>query len=155
MSEDLVQRFIDGLHHLEESGDPAPLIATYAEDAETSNVVAERTFEGKEGARDFWHRYRAAFGEVRSSFRNVIVSDDRAALEWTTEGTDPEGSAVPLRRGKHSGDDGGRREGRDHPLSHLLRLRELGTADRGERRADSGGDGGGGAMMGTIGFGDG
>ncbi len=92
MSEALVQRFIDGLHHLEQTGDPERLVATYAEQSETSNVVADRVFAGRDGARDFWRRYRGTFKEVSSSFRNTIVAGDRAALEWTTEGTDPDGN---------------------------------------------------------------
>lgn len=95
MSESLVQRFIAGLHRLEETKDPEPLVALYAEQAETSNVVADRIFAGPDGARDFWRRYRGSFGEAHSSFRNEIVVGDRAALEWTTEGTDTQGA--PLR----------------------------------------------------------
>lgn len=91
MSEQLVQRFIDGLQHLERSRDPEPLVALYAEQSDTSNVVADRVFSGRDGARDFWQRYRGSFGEAASSFRNVIVAGDRAALEWTTAGTSPEG----------------------------------------------------------------
>jgi len=88
----LAHRFIDGLRHLEETGDPEPLVACYAGEAETSNVVANRLFAGKEGARDFWLRYHRALGEARSAFRNVIVAPDRAALEWETAGTSPEGN---------------------------------------------------------------
>jgi ketosteroid isomerase-like protein len=91
MSEQLVRRFIDGLHELERTGDPEPLVGTYAEESETSNVASERTFTGKDGARDFWTRYRGSFGEMESEFRNVIVAGDRAALEWTTGGTGPNG----------------------------------------------------------------
>ncbi len=91
MSESLVQRFIDGLHRLEETKDPESLVALYARESETSNVVADRIFAGPDGARDFWTRYRGAFGEAHSSFRNEIVAGGRAALEWTTEGTDPQG----------------------------------------------------------------
>jgi hypothetical protein len=92
MSEELVQRFMRGLQHLEETRDPEPLIATYGERSETSNVATDRTFVGRDGAREFWRRYRGSFGAVRSSFRNVIVAGERAALEWTSEGTDPEGT---------------------------------------------------------------
>ena len=91
MSERLVQRFIDGLHHLEQTGDPEPLVATYAEEAETSNVASERVFRGRDGAHEFWRRYRGTFDETTSTFRNVIVAGDRAALEWETEGTGPTG----------------------------------------------------------------
>lgn len=91
-TENLVRRFIDGLHELERSGDPDALVETYAEGSETSNVASERTFSGKEGAREFWRRYRGAFGEAHSEFRNVIVGKDRAALEWTTTGTGTDGA---------------------------------------------------------------
>lgn len=91
MSEQLVRRFLDALHHLERTRDPEPIVATYAERSETSNLVAARSFAGRDGARDFWLRYRNSFAEAESSFRNVIVAGDRAALEWTTAGTSPEG----------------------------------------------------------------
>lgn len=94
MSEAVVHQFIEGLQHLERTGDPEPLLATYADQAETSNVVTDRTYDGRQGASEFWHHYRGAFGEVRSSFRNVIVADGRAALEWQTDGTDPHGDAI-------------------------------------------------------------
>ena len=45
-----------------------------------------------EGAREFRTKYRETFGEVRSTFRNRIVTPDRAALEWTTEGTTANGA---------------------------------------------------------------
>lgn len=108
--ETVVQRFIDGLHELEKTGDPAALIETYAEESETSNVASERTFSGKEGARDFWRRYRGSFGEAHSEFRNVIVGEDRAALEWTTAGTGANGDpfeydGVSVLQLSGSGDD--------------------------------------------------
>lgn len=90
-AEALAQRFVDGLRHLEETGDPDPLVALYADESETSNVVADRLFAGQAGARDFWQRYQRALGEAHSSFRNVIVVGDRAALEWETAGTSPDG----------------------------------------------------------------
>lgn len=94
MSEALVHQFIEGLQHLERTGDPAPLLTTYADDSETSNVVTDRIYQGRQGAGEFWNRYRGAFGEVRSSFRNVIVADDHAALEWQTKGSDPDGDPI-------------------------------------------------------------
>ena len=81
MSDELVQRFIDGLQHLEQTRDPEPLVATYAPESETSNVASDRVFRGREGARDFWRRYRGSFGELRSSLRTVIVAGGRAVLE--------------------------------------------------------------------------
>ena len=94
-TEAAVRRFVDGLRHLEETGDPEPVVACYAEQSETSNVATDHTFSGRDGARDFWRRYRGSFGEARSTFRNVIVAGDRVALEWVTEGTGPTG--LPFR----------------------------------------------------------
>ena len=37
--------------------------------------------------REFWSSYRSTFGEMRSEFRNVFATQERAALEWTTQGT--------------------------------------------------------------------
>jgi ketosteroid isomerase-like protein len=89
---DLVERFIAALETLEQQRDVEPLADLYATEAEVGNVVTPHEFTGPDGARDFWTRYREAFGEVRSSFRNVIVAEGRAALEWTTEGTNADGS---------------------------------------------------------------
>jgi ketosteroid isomerase-like protein len=54
--------------------------------------LAPEHFHGHDGARTFWTEYRESFGDVRSSFRNVIALDGRAALEWTTEGTGQAGA---------------------------------------------------------------
>ncbi len=54
-----------------------------------------RSFTGRTGRREFWTEYRGAFEQAESQFRNVIASEGRAALEWTTEGTSFEGK--PLR----------------------------------------------------------
>jgi limonene-1,2-epoxide hydrolase len=94
MSEQLVRRFIDGLAKLEQSRDGEMLISTFAESCSVSNVVTAEEFKGREGARDFWTRYRDTFGEMKSTFRNVIVSEGRAALEWNTEGTTVGGEPI-------------------------------------------------------------
>jgi ketosteroid isomerase-like protein len=89
---DLVERFIAALETLEQQRDVEPLADLYAAEAEVGNVVTPHEFTGPDGARDFWTRYREAFGEVRSSFRNIIVAEGRAALEWTSEGTNADGT---------------------------------------------------------------
>ena len=94
MSAETVRRFMDGLTMLERERDVEALVAVFAEGADVGNVVSPRAFAGREGARDFWTTYRGSFGEVESSFRNVIAEDGRAALEWTTRGTSPEGKPV-------------------------------------------------------------
>jgi hypothetical protein len=45
------------------------------------NVSVPEAFEGHDGLREFWKGYRKTFGEMKSEFRNVILTGDRAALE--------------------------------------------------------------------------
>ncbi len=80
-------RFIEALGRLEAERDLESMIALFGDSAEIGNNVASRTFQGKEGAREFWTTYRDTFHDVRSTFHNRIVTGERAALEWTTEGT--------------------------------------------------------------------
>ncbi len=94
MSHELIQRFIDALHRLEDGRDLDPIVVTFANDCNISNVAAPRTYTGQDGASTFWTHYRAAFGDIHSSFRNVIVDGDHAALEWTTTGTDTAGDPI-------------------------------------------------------------
>ncbi len=88
------QSFIDALGRLEAEGDPEPLVALFAQDSVCDNVTPTTSFKGPEGARTFWKQDRALFDRVRSEFRNVIVIDDRVALEWTREGSARNGSPM-------------------------------------------------------------
>lgn len=64
-----------------------------SEDCEVGNVAVPKTFHGHDEARKFWTQYRKTFDEMKSTFRNIFAEDGRAALEWTTEGTE-EGDTV-------------------------------------------------------------
>ena len=88
------EQFMDALGVLERDRDVEPIAALFAAESELGNLVSPRQFSGVEGAREFWHSYRATFGDVRSEFRNVIVGDGRAALEWTTSGTSAQGAPI-------------------------------------------------------------
>ena len=93
MSEQTANRFIEALGRLEAGRELEPIVRLFAPECEVGNVVSPEKFRGREGAREFWGaKYRDTFGEVRSTFRNVFAAGDRAALEWTTEGT-----ATPVR----------------------------------------------------------
>jgi ketosteroid isomerase-like protein len=95
MSEQTAKRFIEALGKLEAGRELETMVRLYAPDAEVGNVVSPEKFRGPEGAREFWGaKYRDTFGEVRSTFRNVFASENRAALEWTTEGTSGDGTPV-------------------------------------------------------------
>lgn len=94
MASSVTQRFLDALAVLEREGEVEGLVALFADGAEIGNVVSPRRFSGPEGARDFWTTYRATFGEMRSTFRNVFEAESRAALEWTTTGASPDGKPI-------------------------------------------------------------
>ena len=94
MSAQVAQKFIDALHTLEETRDVEPIAALYAENAVAGNVLRPDQFHGPDGARHFWTEYRGTFNEAKSTFRNVIASHNRAALEWTTEGTSFDGKPL-------------------------------------------------------------
>lgn len=95
MSEQVAKRFIEALGQLEAGRDLETIAALFAEGSEIGNVVSPEKFRGREGAREFWGaKYRDTFGEVKSTFRNVFATTDRAALEWTTEGTAADGSPI-------------------------------------------------------------
>jgi ketosteroid isomerase-like protein len=88
------RRFIEGLRALERDRNVEALVATYSDEAEVGNVVTPHEFRGKDGARDFWTRYRETFGEIESTFRTVIEDERGAVLEWSSRGTSADGTAV-------------------------------------------------------------
>ncbi len=94
MSRQVAEQFIKALHKLEEDRELDPIVATYSEDCEVGNIIVPEKFKGPDGARRFWSEYRDTFGEIHSSFRNVIASDGSAALEWTTKATSADGDPL-------------------------------------------------------------
>jgi hypothetical protein len=87
MAADIAGRFIDALHTLESDRSADALGELYADGSVSGNSATTRTYDGPDGAREFWSGYREAFGEIRSEFRNVVSTDGAAALEWTSTGT--------------------------------------------------------------------
>lgn len=95
MSEQIAKRFIEALGRLEAERDLETITALFAAKSEIGNIVSPEKFHGSEGAHEFWGaKYRDTFGEVKSTFKNVFATADRAALEWTTEGTSVDGSPI-------------------------------------------------------------
>lgn len=84
MPAELTRRFIDALGLLETDRDPGPIADLFGDDADVGNVATTQTFRGRDGAREFWAAYRAAFDDVGSEFRTTYEADGRATLEWTT-----------------------------------------------------------------------
>jgi ketosteroid isomerase-like protein len=89
MAAETAKRFIDALHKLEAERDLKTIVSLFEESAEVSNVLTE---DRPMNARDFWQSYRDNFDTIKSTFRNEIITDDRAALEWVSEGTSSDGN---------------------------------------------------------------
>lgn len=90
MAEDTAKKFIDALHKLETERDLDTIVSLFAESCEIGNVVTENKDKAI-SPREFWQNYRDNFGEVKSTFRNEIMTENAAALEWNTTGTSTEG----------------------------------------------------------------
>jgi ketosteroid isomerase-like protein len=88
MAENIAKQFIDALHKLESDRDLETIVGLFSEDCEIGNVVTE---DKNISAENFWKNYRETFGEVKSNFRNEIITNDTTALEWTTTGTSTAG----------------------------------------------------------------
>lgn len=91
MANETAKRFIDALHKLEAERDLETIVSLFAADCDINNVVTVDNNQ-KHDARKFWQAYRDNFGEVESVFRNEIITENRAALEWQTTGTSGDGS---------------------------------------------------------------
>ncbi len=94
MSAQAVENFIAALGKLEATHEVETIVSTFAEDCELGNAATPKRLSGREGAREFWRQYRDTFSEMKSTFRNVIATRDRAALEWATRGTVHDGAEV-------------------------------------------------------------
>jgi ketosteroid isomerase-like protein len=90
MAEETAKKFVEALGKLEAERDLETICALFSENCDIANVVTEDN-ERQTDARKFWQSYRDNFGEVTSTFRNQIISENTAALEWKTTGTSSEG----------------------------------------------------------------
>jgi ketosteroid isomerase-like protein len=88
MTEKTAKDFIGALNKLEADRDLETICGLFSENCEIGNVVTE---DKNIGAREFWKSYRDSFDKVNSTFRNEIIMNGAAALEWKTTGTNSEG----------------------------------------------------------------
>ncbi|HXG84447.1 MAG TPA: nuclear transport factor 2 family protein [Pyrinomonadaceae bacterium] len=90
MAEDTARKFVEALGKLEAERDLETIVSLFSENCEIGNVVTENK-DKKISPREFWQNYRDNFSEVKSTFQNQIITENCAALEWTTAGTSTEG----------------------------------------------------------------
>lgn len=88
------EKFIKALEKLETDENVDEIVGLFAENCEVGNVTTTENLKGERGAREFWTNYKKTFGEIRSTFKNKIVSENTAALEWKSTGTSQEGSEI-------------------------------------------------------------
>ena len=89
MAKELAKKFIDALHKLEADHDLETIVGLFDENAKVGNVVTQNH---DMNPREFWQNYRNNFDEIESTFRNEIVTENTAALEWTSEGKSSDGN---------------------------------------------------------------
>lgn len=94
MSEQIAEKFIESLNELESSENVDSIATLFTENSEIGNSTLTESFNGIDGARNFWTSYRKTFGEVKSTFKNKIITDNASALEWTTTGTSVDGNEI-------------------------------------------------------------
>lgn len=94
MSEQIAKKFIEALNELESGKNADNIAALFADDSKIGNSTLTESFSGTDGAQKFWTSYRKTFGEVKSTFKNKVISDNVSALEWTTTGTGTDGNEI-------------------------------------------------------------
>ncbi len=94
VTKNIAIKFIGALTELESASDVEPIITLFAADCEVINVGAPKIFRGIKGARRFWTDYRDNFKDVCSIFQKELYSDNKARLEWTTEGKIKNGNKI-------------------------------------------------------------
>ncbi len=88
----MAQTFADALQRSEETRDPEPLVALFAEDATVGNLAHVET--GTDGARRFWARYLDQFDQIRSTFSRLVDTEGQSFLVWTSEGSLKNGQPI-------------------------------------------------------------
>jgi limonene-1,2-epoxide hydrolase len=94
MTQEVAYRFIEALAALEQSGQIDPILDTFSEACDLANSGSPETYQGTQGAREYWSKYRSAFRNIQSEIRNIITGDNSIALEWTAHATDRSGKEL-------------------------------------------------------------
>lgn len=91
MAKELTEKFIAALNEIEKNKNFDSMVELFDDSSEIGNVTQTENFKGADGALEFWQNYRAAFGDVSSTFKNEITDGNVSALEWKTEFNRPNG----------------------------------------------------------------
>ena len=83
----LTEEFMRVLQQFEATGELAPLLSLFDDDAEALNLGRTEPARGADQVEGFWRDYRSIFRALRSEFTHVIEGKDGAVLEWISRGT--------------------------------------------------------------------
>ncbi|HYO38516.1 MAG TPA: nuclear transport factor 2 family protein [Nocardioidaceae bacterium] len=86
-------QFAQALQQMEQSGDPADLLAQFSDGAELKRPEVERS-QPTTDADQFWSAYRAQFSEISTEFTTISEAGDLAVLEWTSRATLEAGRSI-------------------------------------------------------------
>lgn len=81
----ITEEFMAALQTAEQSGDTGPLVGLHAPDVTVRNLT-DKTWEGQDGAGEFWQTYLGNFDDIRSEFSNHREADGLGVMEWTATG---------------------------------------------------------------------
>ena len=95
ISDDRTRTFATALQTFEKDGDAAAFAALFADDAVTQRFDARNERHGE--VEQFWQEYHAQFESISTTFSDVVEGGDRAALEWTSEGSLVDGRPLSYR----------------------------------------------------------
>ncbi|MFC6591643.1 nuclear transport factor 2 family protein [Deinococcus lacus] len=90
------QDFMQALQQAESTGDPSALVALHAPDVTLRNLT-EKTWEGQEGAQEFWATYLGNFAQIRSEFTRSQEEAGLGVMEWTASGELSDGQPISYR----------------------------------------------------------
>lgn len=76
---------MQALQATEQTRDPAPLVALFAPGSRLNNLTT-RTWEGQDGAREFWETYLGNFETIRSTFFHSADNGQTGIMEWEARG---------------------------------------------------------------------
>ena len=92
----LTETFMQALQQTEQSGDPSGLVELFADGSTLQNLTT-RTWEGKEGAGQFWQTYLDNFASIRSEFSQNADTGSYGVMEWTGKGELKNGQPIEYR----------------------------------------------------------
>jgi len=94
MPSETAERFMRVWKDFERDGDPVPLAALFADDAEVLIPSPGGAVRGPQAAVQYGNAYRAAYREIHSDFTSVVEYEGRVVLEWDAWGASPDGRPI-------------------------------------------------------------